>query len=342
MRKILVTGATGYIGSHTLIDLIQNGYDVVSVDNESNSHHSVLQQVQTITGYKCPHYKVDLCNLEHLRKIFEDHGDIEGVIHFAAAKSVGESVEKPLFYFQNNVLSLINVLQESIRIGIKAFIFSSSCTVYGNVLQSPVDEDTPWQEAASPYGLTKQMGEQIIKHAVKNTDMKAINLRYFNPAGAHPSGIIGESPRNIAQNLVPVITETAIGKREKMIVFGDDYPTRDGSCVRDYIHVCDLAHAHTLGLDYIFKGRQSSEVEVFNLGIGEGLTVFEIIEAFKKETNQPLTYIVGNRRAGDVVAIYSDYEKAERLLGWSPRYDVNDIMKTAWEWEKNRQKLEFQ
>lgn len=341
MQKILVTGGTGYIGSHTLIDLIQNGYDVISVDNESNSHHDVLKGVQAITGYKCQHYKVDLCDSDQLKRVFEDHPDIEGIIHFAAAKSVGESVEKPLFYFQNNIISLINILQESIQRGVKAFVFSSSCTVYGDVLQSPVDENTPWQEAASPYGLTKQIGEQIIGHTVKNTQLKAINLRYFNPAGAHPSGLIGEAPCNKAQNLVPVITETAIGKRDKMYVFGDDYPTRDGSCIRDYIHVCDLAHAHTLSLKYIFSGKQSSEVEVFNLGIGEGLTVFEIINAFIKETQQPLHYEVGKRRPGDVVAIYSDHHKASKTLGWNPKFDVDDIMKTAWEWEKNKQKMEF-
>lgn len=338
-KKVLVTGGTGYIGSHTIIDLIENGFEVVSVDNGINSDVSPLAAIKKITGVEVTHYVTDLCDLAETEKIFKQHQDIEGVIHFAALKAVGESVEKPILYFRNNLESLINILDLSIKYDIKAFIFSSSCTVYGDVISSPVNEETPWQEAASPYGRTKQIGEQIIKDCTKNTGVKSILLRYFNPAGAHPSALMGESPVNPPQNLVPVITETAIGKRPQMTVFGTDYPTRDGSCIRDYIHVCDLSRAHTLGLKYIFDGKQSKNTDVYNVGIGNGLSVLEIIEAFEKQTEQSLNYVKGPRRPGDVMAIFSDYTKAKNNLGWSPKYDVNDIMKTAWEWEKNRFKL---
>lgn len=337
-KKILVTGGTGYIGSHTIIDLLSKGYEVVSVDNGINSDVSSLDNIEAITGHKITHYQGDLCELGLIKKIFNDHQDISGIIHFAALKAVGESVEKPLLYFRNNIDSLINLLEVSIAHGVKAFVFSSSCTVYGNATACPVDENTPWQEAASPYGRTKQIGEQIINDTLKGANMQAILLRYFNPAGAHPSGLIGESPVNLAQNLVPVITETAIGKRSTMTVFGDDYDTRDGSCVRDYIHVCDLADAHTKALDFIFKGKMTQEVDVFNLGIGEGLTVLEIISAFESETGVKLNYTIGERRPGDVVAIYADKTKAERQLGWQPQYGASDIMRTAWVWEQKRTK----
>lgn len=337
-RKVLVTGGTGYIGSHTIIDLIENGYEVISVDNGINSDTSALQSIKTITGKDILHYNVDLCDLKATESIFLDHTDIEGVIHFAALKAVGESVEKPVLYFRNNIDSLINILDLSIKYNVKAFIFSSSCTVYGDVTSSPVHETTPWQEAASPYGRTKQIGEQIITDSVKSTTLKSILLRYFNPAGAHPSGLLGESPINPAQNLVPVITETAIGKRNEMTVFGTDYPTKDGSCIRDYIHVCDLAHAHTLGLSYIFDSKQEMSTDIYNVGIGNGLSVLEIIDAFETQTGQKLNYKKGPRRPGDVMAIYSDYTKAKINLGWQPIYDVNDIMTTAWVWEKNRSK----
>lgn len=334
--KVLVTGGTGYIGSHTIIDLIENGYEVVCADNGINSDTSSLAAIKKITGVDVPYFHVDLCDLNASETIFIAHPDIIGIIHFAALKSVGESVEKPLLYFRNNLESLINILDLSIKYGTKAFIFSSSCTVYGDVERSPVDENTPWQEAASPYGRTKQIGEQIVTDSLKNTDVKSILLRYFNPAGAHPTALLGESPINPPQNLVPIITETAIGKRNKMTVFGNDYPTRDGSCVRDYIHVCDLARAHTLSLKYILEGKQKQPNEIFNVGIGNGLSVLEVITAFESLTGQKLNYDIGDRRPGDVMSIYSNHNKATEKLGWIPEMDVADIMNTAWAWEMKR------
>jgi UDP-glucose 4-epimerase len=339
MDKILVTGGTGYIGSHTIVDLVEKGYDVVSVDNGINSDIGTLDAIRAITGKDITHYKGDLCDLALCRQIFEEHKDIKGIIHFAALKAVGESVEKPLWYFRNNIDSLLNLLECCQESSVKAFVFSSSCTVYGDVTHSPVSEETPMQDAASPYGRTKQIGEYIIRDTIKaSSETKAILLRYFNPCGAHPSGLMGESPKNVAQNLVPVITETAIGKRDKMTVFGTDYPTRDGSCVRDYVHVCDIADAHTLAIKYVLEGRQSLPVDIFNLGIGNGLTVLEVIKAFEQVSGQKLNYELGQRRAGDIGAIYSDTAKTKQVLGWEPRYGVNEIMHSAWEWEKNRSK----
>lgn len=335
-EKVLVTGGTGYIGSHILVDLIEQGYDVVCVDNGVNSDSSILKTIEKMTGTLIPYFHTDLCDLAATEKIFLSHPDIAGVIHLAALKSVGESVEKPILYFRNNIISLINILDLSIRYNVKAFIFSSSCTVYGDVTHSPVDENTPLGEAASPYGRTKQIGEQIVTDSIKNTGVKSILLRYFNPAGAHPSGLIGESPLQSAQNLVPVITETAIGKRPEMTVYGTDYPTRDGSCIRDYIHVCDLAKAHILAIRYLFDQQQEAGTDVYNIGIGNGLSVMEIIAAFEKVNGIKLNYIIGSKRPGDVMAIYSDYSKAKKNLGWTPQYDVDDIMYSSWLWEKNR------
>jgi UDP-glucose 4-epimerase len=335
-KKVLVTGGTGYIGSHTIIDLLLNGFDVICADSCINSDPECLKAVQSITGVQVPFYKTDLCNIREAEMIFNQHPDLSGVIHFAALKAVGESVEKPLLYFKNNLESLMNVLALSLKSDVSAFVFSSSCTVYGDVQKSPVDENTPLQEAASPYGRTKQIGEQIVIDCLMNAGLKGSLLRYFNPAGAHPSGLIGESPVNTAANLVPVITETAIGKRTKLTVFGNDYPTRDGSCIRDYIHVCDLAHAHTLALSHIFMGKQEKNVETFNLGIGSGLSVLEVIRAFEKVSGMMLPVEIGPRRPGDVTAIYADPSRASRILGWSPVFSVDDIMHTAWIWEKRR------
>ena len=337
MKKVLVTGGCGYIGSHTIIDLLENGFEVISIDNLQNSTEEVLDGIYAITGKRVRNYAVDLCDRDATQQIFSAHPDFVGIIHFAALKSVGESVEQPFRYFHNNLNSLLNVLQCAQDFEVPHFIFSSSCSVYGNSSALPVVEDTPWEEAQSPYARTKQMGEQIIRDfSVVASSMRFILLRYFNPAGAHPSALIGEAPSNVANNLVPVITETAIGKRPEMMVFGDDYPTRDGSCVRDYIHVMDLANAHTKALQYLIDTQPDTPCEVFNLGIGEGVTVLEAVHAFERVTGQKLSYRIGDRRPGDVVAVYADYSKAARLLGWQPRYQIDDIMRTAWDWEKAR------
>ena len=335
MKKILVTGGSGYIGSHTLVDLIENGFEVISADNNSRSTIGMLEGVEKITGIKVKNYKVDLCNYDETRAIFEENNTIEGVIHFAAYKAVGESVEKPLLYFHNNMGSLINILRCIEEFRIPNFVFSSSCTVYGNPDTIPVTEMTPRKNAESPYGLTKQMGEQMIEaFAATNKTTNSILLRYFNPAGAHPSTLIGELPIDKPQNLTPVITQTAIGKIPQLTVFGNDYPTRDGSCVRDFIHVCDLAHAHTLAVDFLLNKKNASNCEVFNLGSGDGITVLESIKAFEESTGQQLNYVIGSRRPGDVIAIYANNDKAKNELGWSPKFTVNDIMTSAWKWEQ--------
>ncbi len=335
MKKILVTGGSGYIGSHTLVDLIENGFDVISADNNSRSTIGMLEGVEKITGTKVKNYKVDLCNFDETRAIFEENDTIAGVIHFAAFKAVGESVERPLLYFHNNMGSLINILRCIEEFKIPNFVFSSSCTVYGNPDEIPVTEQTPRKNAESPYGLTKQMGEQMIEaFAASNNITNSVLLRYFNPAGAHPSTLIGELPIDRPQNLTPVITQTAIGKIPALTVFGNDYPTRDGSCVRDFIHVCDLAHAHTLAVDFLLKNQNAKNCEVFNLGSGDGITVLESIKAFEDSTGVKLNYTIGNRRPGDVIAIYANNDKAKNELGWAPKYTVNDIMTSAWKWEQ--------
>lgn len=334
-RTVLVTGGTGYIGSHTLVDLIENGFDVISADNQSRSTQGMLEGVEKITGKKIKNYKVDLCNFDETRAIFEDNNDILGIIHFAAFKAVGESVEKPLMYFQNNLESLINVMRCAEEFDVNHFVFSSSCTVYGNPDQIPVTEDTPRKNAESPYGLTKQMGEQMIEaFAAANPNFKTAMLRYFNPAGAHPSTFIGELPIDRPQNLTPVITQTAIGKIPKLTVFGTDYPTRDGSCIRDMIHVCDLAHAHTLALNFMINNKNKTNCEVFNLGTGDGVTVLECIKAFEETTGVKLNYTLGQRRKGDVIAIYANNTKAKTELGWDTQFTLKDIMTTAWKWEQ--------
>jgi len=336
--KILITGGTGYIGSHTIVDLINNGFDVISVDSYINSDGSALKGIEDITGKKIKHYKVDLRDKEATKKVFEENKDIVGVIHFAALKAVGESVEKPMLYFDNNLNSTMNVLDNIVNYNVKFFVFSSSCTVYGSPDKLPVDENTPIKEAESPYGRTKQISEQIAFDSLKNTGVKAIMLRYFNPAGAHDSAKMGESPALPPLNLVPIITETAIGKRDSMVVFGDDYDTRDGSAVRDYIHVMDLADAHTKAIQYLIKNDNAPYFDFINLGIGQGVTVLEAINAFEKVTGKKLNYSIVGRREGDIAAIYADYSKAEKLLNWNPERKIEDIMKTAWEWEKVRSK----
>lgn len=339
MNKILVTGGCGYIGSHTIVDLMEHSFDVISVDNLHNADESALDGIEKITGKRIKNYVIDLVDLDATKQIFQENPDIQGIIHFAALKSVGESVEQPLLYFRNNLNGLLNLLDCMTQFEVPNIIFSSSCSVYGNVEKLPVTEDTPWQEAESPYARTKQMGEHIIRDVLRSTPaLQSIILRYFNPAGAHPSALIGESPRNVANNLVPVITETAIGKRPETVVFGDDYDTRDGSCIRDYIHIMDLARAHTLSLQYLLQKRNESQIEVFNLGIGEGVSVLEAIHAFEKSTGEKLNYRIGPRRPGDVVAIYANYNRAAQRLGWHPQYNIEAIMQSAWNWEKARTK----
>ena len=335
MHKILVTGGCGYIGSHTIIDLIDHGFEVISIDNFCNSSIDSIHRIKEITGKSVVNYEIDLCDAESTHAVFEEHPDIVGIIHFAALKAVGESVDQPILYFQNNLNSLLNILSAMVRFEVKNLIFSSSCSVYGNSSELPVTEDTPLQEAESPYARTKQMGEQILadfcrKYKANNV----ILLRYFNPAGAHSSAKIGESPINKPNNLVPVITETAIGKRDEMIVFGDDYDTRDGSCIRDYIHVMDLANAHTKALQYAIAGKNEHNCEVFNLGIGEGVSVLEAIHAFQEVTGTAVNYRIGPRRDGDVVAVYANKDRAARQLGWTPGRGIKEIMQSAWEWEK--------
>ncbi len=334
MAKILVTGGCGYIGSHTIVDLIENGYEVISVDNNARSNPGILTGVENITGKAVKNYKVDLCNFDDTFAIFQENEDIAGIIHFAAFKAVNESVEKPLLYFENNLYSLINLLKCVQEFKIPWFVFSSSCTVYGNPDEIPVTEKTPPKPAESPYGYTKQMGEQIVNEFSKSFPAQCILLRYFNPVGAHPSALIGELPVGKPQNLVPAITQTAIGKIAKMKVYGTDYPTRDGSCLRDFIHVSDIAHAHTLAIQYLENGHSNVRCEVFNLGTGNGVTVLEAIKAFEKVSGVNLNYEIGPRRPGDVVAIYANNDLAKTVLGWQPKFSLEDMMATAWKWEQ--------
>lgn len=334
MSTILVTGGSGYIGSHTIVDLIENGFDVVSVDNNSRSNPAMLEGVEKITGKKVKNYKVDLCNFDDTFAIFQENEDIVGIIHFAAFKAVGESVEKPLMYFENNLNTLINLLKCVQEFKIPYFVFSSSCTVYGNPDKIPVTEETPPKPAESPYGYTKQMGEQIINEFAKSAGTQCILLRYFNPVGAHPSIHIGEMPIGKPQNLVPGITQTAIGKLPKMIVYGNDYDTRDGSCIRDFIHVSDIAHAHTLAIQYLEADKSDTLCEVFNLGTGNGVTVLEAIQSFEKVSGVKLNYEIGPRRTGDVIAIYANNDLARTKLGWNPKFSLDEMMLTAWQWEQ--------
>ncbi|HRH59518.1 MAG TPA: UDP-glucose 4-epimerase GalE [Chitinophagaceae bacterium] len=342
MKKILVTGGCGYIGAHTIADLIQNGFDAICLDDNSRSGTFLLNGVEKITGKKVKHYKVDLKNFDDTLAVFQENDDIAGVIHFAAYKAVGESVAQPLDYYENNLFGLINLLKCVKEFDVPYFVFSSSCTVYGNPASIPVTEATPQQPAESPYGATKQMGEQIIQDFAKAANTKNILLRYFNPVGAHPSNEMGEMPLGRPQNLVPAITQTAIGKLPQMQVYGNDYPTRDGSCLRDFIHVCDIAHAHTLALQYLIDEKNKTNCDVFNLGTGNGVTVLEAIYAFEKVTGQKLNYVIAPRRPGDVVAIYANNDLAVNELNWQIQYSLEDMMRTAWQWElKMKQHDEF-
>ncbi|WP_292892307.1 UDP-glucose 4-epimerase GalE [Nonlabens sp.] len=332
--KILVTGGLGYIGSHVVVELQEQGYEVLIIDNLSNTSLNVLDKITAITTIPPVFEKVDVRDKESLATFFTKHTDIKGIIHFAASKAVGESVENPLLYYENNINALVYMLQ-NIQDQETSFIFSSSCTVYGQADELPVTENAPIQPAESPYGNTKQIGEEIIRDTCKVTPhLNAIALRYFNPIGAHKSAKIGELPLGIPQNLVPYITQTAIGLREQLSVYGNDYPTRDGTAVRDYIHVVDLAKAHVAALSRLIEKKGTENFEVFNVGTGTGSTVLEVITAFEKATGKPLNYKIVGRRAGDVVEAYAQTDKAHQVLGWKSTYSLEEALASSWKWEQ--------
>lgn len=334
-KKILVTGGTGYIGSHTTVELLKAGYEVVLVDNLSNSISRIVDQIENVSGKRQVFYQADLCNLAEVQRIFEEHPDIKGVVHFAAYKAVGESVAQPLKYYQNNLVSLMNLLQVMGAHNVEAFVFSSSCTVYGQPATLPVTEDSPVQKAFSPYGNTKQISEEILNDTVATSALRVISLRYFNPIGAHPSGLIGELPLGTPNNLVPIITQTAAGLRPALMVYGNDYNTPDGTCIRDYIHVVDLAVAHVVSIDRVLGHKMETPFEVFNLGTGKGTSVLEAIEAFERVSGQKLNYEIAGRREGDVEQVWADTSRANRVLGWKSTKDLDEMMASAWQWELN-------
>lgn len=335
-KKILVTGGLGYIGSHTCVELIQQDFEVLIVDNLSNSSIEVLDGIKSITGKSPEFLKIDLRNRSKVNQLFEEHPDLSGIIHFAASKAVGESVNEPLLYYDNNLGSLIYLLQSiEKKAAAFPFIFSSSCTVYGQADRMPITEQAPIKKAESPYGNTKQIGEEILyDNTLSNDKLKVIALRYFNPIGSHPSNKIGELPKGKPQNLIPFITQTAGGIHEKLSVYGDDYPTPDGTCIRDYIHVVDLAKAHVVGLKRMIANEQTENFEVFNLGTGKGNSVMEVIKVFEEISGVSLNYEVVSRRDGDIVEAYADTTKANEILGWKAENDLRYALETAWEWEK--------
>jgi UDP-glucose 4-epimerase len=332
--KVLVTGGTGYIGSHTVVELQHAGYDVVIIDNLSNSTIDVVDRIEEICGKRPAFYKIELCNKTHLNDFFEKEKDIKAVIHFAAFLQVNESVQEPLKYYENNLLSQINLLNCMIENNIENFVFSSSCTVYGNPDSLPVDENAPIKKAESPYGNTKQMGEEILEHTCKSKNISAISLRYFNPIGAHPSAKIGEVQHGTPHHLVPYITETAFGKRAQLNIFGSDYNTPDGTCVRDYIHVIDVANAHIAAVERLSKQTKKNKYEFFNIGTGIGYSVLDMINAFEKATGIKINYALGDRRQGDVEAVYANTVLANNELKWTTKYNIEDMLKSAWNWEQ--------
>jgi UDP-glucose 4-epimerase len=332
--KILVTGGLGFIGSHTVVELQNEGFEVVVIDDLSNSSVEVLDGITAITGKKPDFEKIDLRDKDAVQNFFKKHEDVSGVIHFAASKAVGESVKNPLLYYENNLGSLVYILQELQKKDSANFIFSSSCTVYGQAEKMPISEESPIQPALSPYGNTKQIGEEIIRDVANISNIKAILLRYFNPVGAHPSANIGELPLGVPQNLVPFITQTAIGLREELSVFGDDYPTPDGTCVRDYIHVVDLAKAHVTALKRLAENKNSDKIEVFNLGTGKGKSVLEVIHAFEAASGKKLNYKIVPKREGDITEAYADTTKANDVLGWKAELSLEDALASAWKWEQ--------
>ena len=334
-KKILVTGGLGYIGSHVVVELQNEGFQVIVIDNLSNSSMDVLDKIIEITGITPLFEKIDLRDKNMVSDFFKRHSDIYGVIHFAASKAVGESSNNPLKYYENNISPLVYILQQLEKIKDQNFIFSSSCTVYGQADKLPITEDTLLKKAESPYGNTKKIGEQIIEDTCKiNNNLNAISLRYFNPIGAHSSAKIGELPIGIPQNLVPFVTQTGIGIREELSIFGKDYPTPDGTCIRDYIHVVDLAKAHVAAMKRIILKDNSDNYEVFNLGTGKGSSVLEVVNAFEEISGIKLNYIFSERRAGDIVAAFADTQKANKILGWKSELSLNEAMLSAWEWEK--------
>lgn len=340
MKRILVTGGLGYIGSHSVVELQQNGYDVVIVDNLSNSRRDVIDNIEAVTSVRPAFEEVDCTDMAAMQAVFDKYEGIQAIIHFAASKAVGESVQKPLLYYRNNIVSMLNLLELMPRYGVKGLVFSSSCTVYGEPDVLPVTEDAPIKPATSPYGNTKQINEEIIRDFVKVTEgVSAIMLRYFNPIGAHPSALLGELPNGVPQNLVPYITQTAIGIRKELSVFGDDYDTPDGSCIRDYINVVDLAKAHVVAIDRILAGKQDERVEVFNIGTGRGLSVLELVDLFQKATGVKLNYKIVGRREGDIEKVWADPRKANEVLGWKATTPVDETLLSAWRWqEKLREK----
>ena len=332
--KILVTGGLGFIGSHTVVELQNEGFEVIAIDNLSNSSIDVLDGIERITGKKPLFENIDLRDKSAVQNFFSRHQDVSGVIHFAASKAVGESVENPLLYYENNINSLVYLLQELQKKSEAHFIFSSSCTVYGQAEKMPITENAPIQTAMSPYGNTKQIGEEIITDTAKVTNINAILLRYFNPIGAHPSAEIGELPLGVPQNLVPFITQTGLGLRKELSVFGDDYPTPDGTCIRDYIHVVDLAKAHVIAMKRLLDKKNLDKVEIFNLGTGTGSSVLEVIHAFEKVSGQKLPYKIVPRREGDITSAYANTDKANNVLGWKAQSTLEEAMASAWKWEQ--------
>ena len=335
MKKILVTGGTGYIGSHTVVELQNAGYEVVIIDNLSNSNITVLDGIETITGIRPAFYQTDCKDREGVEKVLSDNPGIAGIIHFAASKAVGESVQMPLLYYRNNIVSLLNLLELMPPYGVKGFVFSSSCTVYGQPDILPVTEQAPIKPALSPYGNTKQICEEIIRDTVyAGAPFRSIMLRYFNPIGAHASAAIGELPIGTPQNLVPFLTQTAAGIRPQLSVFGNDYDTPDGSCIRDYIHVVDLAKAHVVAIDRILNGRSNDSLEIFNLGTGNGVSVLELIDTFEQATGVKVPHRIVGRREGDIEKVWADPTHANKVLGWKAHETLTDTLKSAWKWQK--------
>ena len=334
-EKILVTGGTGFIGSHTVVELQRSGYEVIVIDNLSNSKVEVIDSIAEITGIRPAFEELDCLDEAGLEDVFSKYGNIKAIIHFAASKAVGESVQKPLLYYRNNIVSLINLLELMPKYDVKGIVFSSSCIVYGQPDVLPVTESAPIKKAESPYGNTKQINEEIIQDTVKSgAPIQAILLRYFNPIGAHPTALIGELPNGVPMNLIPYLTQTAIGIREKLSVFGDDYDTPDGSCIRDYINVVDLAKAHVIAIDRMLGNKQKEKVEVFNIGTGKGLSVLELIRAFEKTTGVKLNYQIVGRRTGDIEKVWANPEKANKELGWKAETSIEDTLLSAWKWQQ--------